>query len=135
MNQVQTFIHQYFQNARLLQKELNEALKPHGLYGSQWSILFILQDKGPLSLTQIWRYMNVEAPTVTRTVNRLEALGFVEKVMGADRREKYIQLTPFAKEKVPEIHQSIKAFEQQFTERLSEQEIEVMQKLLEKMFE
>lgn len=133
MNQVQAFIHSYLQNSRLLQKELNEALKPHGLYGSQWSILFILQEEGPLTLTQIWRYLHVEAPTITRTVSRLEALGFVERVAGEDRREKCIQLTPYATKKVPEIQRSIEAFEEKFTTRLSEEELELMQKLLVKM--
>lgn len=133
MNQMQAFMHQYFQIARLLQKELNEALKPHGVYGSQWSILFVLQQKGPLTLTQIWRYLHVEAPTITRTVARLETLGYVERVTGADRREKCIQLTSFAKEKVPEIQDSIVAFERKFTARLSEEELELMQVMLEKM--
>ena len=126
-------IHQYFQNYRLLQKELNEALKEHGLYASQWSILFILQEMGPLTLTQIWRYLHVEAPTVTRTVSRLETLGYVEKVTGADRREKCIQLTPFAKQKVPEIQLAIEAFENQFAERLSEEEEAQFLELLQKM--
>jgi len=130
---MQAFIHQYFQNARLLQKELNDALQQHGLYASQWSVLFILQEKGALTLTQIWRYLHVEAPTITRTVARLETLGYVEKVAGADRREKCIQLTPFAQEKVPQIQQSIEAFEEKFTARLSEQELETMRGLLQKM--
>ena len=31
-----------------------------------------------MTLTQIWKYLNVEAPTITRTVNRLAELGWIE---------------------------------------------------------
>lgn len=130
---MQHLLHQYFQNYRLLQKELNEVLKPYGLYSSQWSVLYVLHEHGPMTLTQIWRYLHVEAPTITRTVNRLQQLKFVEKVEGADRREKTVQLTDFAIEKMPAIINATRKFEEKFKVRLTSQETSQLINLLEKM--
>ena len=53
-------IHLFFQRNRYLVNQLNEVLKPHGLFSSQWAILFLLHENGPMSLTSIWKYLNVE---------------------------------------------------------------------------
>ncbi|UZM96996.1 MarR family transcriptional regulator [Lysinibacillus sp. MHQ-1] len=41
-----------------------------------------------MTLTQIWKYLNVEAPSITRAITRLETLGWVERLDGEDKREK-----------------------------------------------
>lgn len=126
-------IHLFFQRNRYLVNQLNEVLKPHGLFSSQWTILFLLHENGPMSLTSIWKYLNVEAPTVTRTVTRLETLGWVERILGTDRREKTIMLTNKANEEFPKIEASIGKFEQIMTENLSYEEQKLLTNLLKKM--
>lgn len=126
-------IHLFFQSNRYLVNQLNEVLKPHGLFSSQWTILFLLHENGPMSLTSIWKYLNVEAPTVTRTVTRLETLGWVERIPGTDRREKTIMLTNKANEEFPKIEASIGKFEQIMTENLSYEEQKLLTNLLKKM--
>lgn len=126
-------IHLFFQRNRYLVNQLNEVLKPHGLFSSQWTILFLLHENGPMSLTSIWKYLNVEAPTVTRTVTRLETLGWVERILGTDRREKTIRLTQKAIEEFPKIEASIGEFEQIMIENLSYDEQELLMNLLKKM--
>ena len=128
-----TIFHQLFQHNRFLTKELNEVLAKHGLYLAQWTLLFILSERGAMSLTSIWKYLNVEAPTVTRTVTRLEQMGYVEKLAGEDRREKIIQLTPHAESKLPAIVQDVKVFEEKMLRRLNEQDITQLEKILQKM--
>jgi len=125
--------HQYFQNYRSIVKDLNEVLKTHDLYNSQWTILFLLQENGAQTLTQIRRYLQVEAPTITRTVTRLEAMGLVKKVYGEDRREKTIQLTEKAIVKMPEIQASVEMFEANILARLTNEEISHLTTLLYKM--
>lgn len=126
-------IHLFFQSNRYLVNQLNEVLKPHGLFSSQWTILFLLHENGPMSLTSIWKYLNVEVPTVTRTVTRLETLGWVERIPGTDRREKTIMLTNKANEEFPKIEASIGKFEQIMTENLSYEEQKLLTNLLKKM--
>ncbi|MEH7331259.1 MarR family transcriptional regulator [Neobacillus drentensis] len=85
--------HTLHQLSRLLTNTLNEALKPLGLYGSQWSAIFVLKTKGSLTQKELCDYLFVEAPPMTRTIQRLVKQGYVRQVPGKDKREKIIQLT------------------------------------------
>lgn len=125
--------HALFQRQRFLMNQLNDVLKKHDLFNSQWTILFCLHQNGPMTLTQVWRYLNVEAPTVTRTVARLEKLGWVVRVPGEDKREKIVHLTDMAMERFPAIKQSILAFEEEMVGSLSTLEQEQLIDLLQKM--
>ena len=125
--------HEIFQMTRLLNKEVNLALKKHGLFASQWSVLFCVYKQGELTLTQIWKYLNVEAPTITRTVNRLEQLGWLSTQEGKDRREKIVRLTEEAKVQLPDIEASIIQFEKEFLQKFSEVEQMQLMSLLRKM--
>lgn len=125
--------HMFFQQNRYLVNKLNEVLKPHGLYSSQWSILYLLHQNGPMSLTSIWKYLNVEAPTVTRTVNRLESLGWVERLYAMDKREKMIFLTKKGLEQFPPIEASVRSFEQEIEKKLTYEDQELLKGILKKI--
>ncbi|MER1988937.1 MarR family winged helix-turn-helix transcriptional regulator [Solibacillus isronensis] len=125
--------HILFQQNRYLVKQLNDVLKQHGLFSSQWTVLFLLHQNGPMTLTAIWKYLDVEAPTVTRTVTRLETLGWVERVQGTDKREKMIDLTTKAMEQFPQIEVSVVSFERKMAEHLTEEEQVLLIQLLKKM--
>ncbi|MBD8067673.1 MarR family winged helix-turn-helix transcriptional regulator [Bacillus sp. PS06] len=99
--------HSIHQLSRQLIKHLNEALEPFGLYNSQWSVLYVLKTKGTLTQTELCQYLAVEAPPMTRTIQRLIKLGLVEQIPGNDRRVKYIHLTDFAMDKYPEWEQAV----------------------------
>ena len=125
--------HTFFQQYRFLINHLNEALKEHGLFSSQWTILYVLKEQGPMTLTAIWKYLDVEAPTVTRTVARLETLGFVKREEGADRREKIVHLTDEGLALMPEVEASVLAFEAAMMANLTEEEVIQLERLLRKM--
>jgi len=101
MNSHELF-HTLHQLSRHLTNTLNEALKPLGLYGSQWSVIFVLKSKGSLSQKELCDYLFVEAPPMTRTIQRLVKQGYVRQVPGKDKREKLIQLTDVALKMFPE---------------------------------
>ena len=125
--------HTFFQQYRHLINHLNDALKEHGLFSSQWTILFVLKERGPMTLTAIWKYLNVEAPTVTRTVSRLETLGYVKREEGADRREKIVRLTDEGLALMPEVEASVLAFEAAMMANLTKEEVAQLERLLGKM--
>jgi len=125
--------HEIFQRARLVSKELNQVLKKYGLFSSQWSVLFCIYQQKEMTLTEIWTYLNVEAPTVTRTVNRLADLGWVKVTPGEDRREKVVTLSQKAIEKFPEIEKTMIEFENQFLNYLSPEEQTQLVYLLQKL--
>jgi len=84
-------------------------------------------------LTQIWKYLNVEAPTITRTVNRLAELGWIEISSGKDRREKIVKLSEHALQQFPVINEAMKEFEEQVVTGLSKEEEHLLFELLQKV--
>lgn len=125
--------HEIHQKSRLSIKEVNEALKRFGLYSSQWSILFCLKQFGSMTQKEIWQYLNVEAPTVTRTIARLEESGWIARREGKDKRERIVELSPFALEQMPEIEKQIRTVEEGLVSRLSDEEQKQLLSLLKKI--
>ncbi|MCJ8007675.1 MarR family winged helix-turn-helix transcriptional regulator [Lederbergia wuyishanensis] len=125
--------HEIFQKTRNLSKELNNTVKEFDLFAAQWSVLYIVQQNGEMTLTQIWKYLNVEAPTISRTVQRLIELGWLTEKFGEDRREKMVSLSDDAKKKFKAIEEAVINFESQFLQHLSEEEQSQLIMLLKKM--
>lgn len=125
--------HEIHQKSRLSVKEVNDALKEFGLYSSQWSILFCLKQFGPMTQKGIWQYLNVEAPTVARTVQRLEETGWVMRKEGEDKRERIVHLSERAEGKVKEIERRIIGVEEKLLTSLSEDEQRQLMELLQKI--
>jgi len=126
-------LHEMYQRTRRVEKGLNERLKDHGLYSSQWSLLFCLDRFGPVSQTDLWKYLNVEAPTVTRTIRRMEANGWVERTEAEDKREKIVSMTPFARERFDAIQRDVIAMESDLLRQLTEEERHELHRLLSKI--
>lgn len=126
-------IHELFQKSRFLSQEANNTLKKHNLFASQWSVLFCIQQHKEMSLTQIWKYLNVEAPTITRTVNRLAGLGWIEICPGKDKREKIVKLSEQAIKQFPVIKASMMEFEDRMVVNLSDEEEAQLFELLQKI--
>ncbi len=125
--------HELFQKTRYLTNEINLTLKKHNLYASQWTVLFTIQKHGEMSLTQIWKYLNVEAPTITRTVYRLVELGWIDIRPGKDRREKIVRLSENASQDFAHIKESILEFEDRMVESLTKEEETILIELLRKI--
>ncbi|MEK3979555.1 MarR family transcriptional regulator [Psychrobacillus sp. FSL K6-2836] len=126
-------IHELFQKSRFLTQEANDTLKQFNLFASQWSVLYCIQRHKEMTLTQIWKYLNVEAPTITRTVNRLSELGWIEICSGRDKREKIVKLSEKALQQYPAIKASMIEFEDQMTAGLSKEEEVQLFELLKKI--
>ncbi|MCM3441816.1 MarR family winged helix-turn-helix transcriptional regulator [Metabacillus halosaccharovorans] len=122
-----------YQQTRHMTKEVNEYLQKHGLYSSQWSILYCLKSNGPMTQSDIWRYLNVEAPTITRTLVKLEESGWVKRTPGIDKRERLVSLTEKALDLLPEVEKDIKNFEQTMVANLKDDEQELLYTLLKKL--
>jgi DNA-binding MarR family transcriptional regulator len=72
--------------------------------------------------------MSVEKPTITRTISRLEELGYVEHVPGKDKREKRMQLSAAGKKVYQDVRVTIDQYEQEILEGITEQQqIETIQ--------
>lgn len=89
----QNLFHSIQQLSRQLTKRLNEVLQPHGLFSAQWTVLFTLKKYGTLTQTELCEYLSIEAPPMTRTIQRLVKQGYVFQTPGSDKRTKHIKLT------------------------------------------
>lgn len=119
------FFHQQLQFTRTFTKRLNEQLKKVGLFHSQWLIVYYLKQFETATLVEISNYLDVEKPTITRTVHRLEGQGLIKKIPSKDKRERRIQLTEKGVQVFGEAKQLIDEFEVQILQDLSVQDLEV----------
>ncbi|MYL59330.1 MarR family transcriptional regulator [Virgibacillus halodenitrificans] len=126
-------IHLFNQRYRHLNKEMNYRLQEHNLYSSQWSVIFCLNRFGPMSQTEIWKYLHTEAPTITRTVSRMEKNGWLIRKPGKDKRERVIELTEKATNEYAALRQTMDQFDHDMLASLSEQEKKQLYLLLKKM--
>ncbi|TDQ37186.1 MarR family winged helix-turn-helix transcriptional regulator [Aureibacillus halotolerans] len=126
-------LHQLNQKTRLIQRNVNEVLAQHQLYHSQWLILFYLSQFGSTTQRGIADYLHVEPPTITRTIARLQEMGWVSRVPGNDRREWVVSLTPEAQLKLPAVEADVMAFEQTFLRHLSKEDALQLEKLLQQI--
>jgi DNA-binding MarR family transcriptional regulator len=88
-------IRRLIQAGEIYTKELN---RKYLISAAQLNCLMALFEHGPLSLSQIARYMMVKSSTVTGVVDRLEQKGLVIRMRNSpDRRVITIQLTETGK--------------------------------------
>jgi MarR family transcriptional regulator, transcriptional regulator for hemolysin len=133
MENTNKLFHMLYQKTRLMTKEQNEHIHKHGLFSSQWTILYCLKINGPMTQSDIWRYLTVEAPTITRTIIKLEESGWVKRTQGRDKRERLVSLTDKAARNFPLIEKDIRIFEQKMLQSLSTKEQETLFHLLAKL--
>ena len=94
------------------------------LFHSQWMIIYYLNQYGCSTLVEISNYLDVEKPTVTRTVNRLEERKLIEQIPGKDKRERRIQLTESGERTYQEAKKVVEEFELQLMSGLAEEDRE-----------
>lgn len=129
----QDVFHILQQKSRHLTKLMNTGLKDHGIYMSQWSILFCIDKFGAMTQKEICSYLHVEAPTITRTLERMEKSGLITRKQGRDKRERIIDLTEDARERFADIKASVETKEQELLRTFTETEKKQLYDLLRKI--
>ncbi|MCM3740434.1 MarR family transcriptional regulator [Oceanobacillus luteolus] len=135
----ETLFHQQLQFTRSFKKKLNEKLSTVGLFHSQWLLIYCMKKQQPVTLVEISNYLDVEKPTISRTVKRLEEQGLIEEVPSLDKREKRMHLTRKGEESYEEAQRIVTHFETGLMKEISDQDIETtlrtIQSLREKLYE
>lgn len=125
--------HKVNQLARSFTKKLNEKISPLGLYSSQWAIVVYLYEKKQCTQIELSQYLTVEAPTITRTLARMEEMGWVTREYGNNKREKHIKLTEKAYEMFIKWNLVSDNIEVEATKDISKDELDAFNNVLEKM--
>ena len=79
--------------ARALTQIYEEALRPAGLRGSQFTILQTLSLAGELTQGQMAHLLAMDSTTLTRSLAIMQRQGWISRRRGADRREWRFQLS------------------------------------------
>lgn len=116
------FFHHNLQFSRTFTKKLNEQLAKVDLFHSQWMIIYYLKQYGSSTMVEISNYLDVEKPTVTRTVNRLEERKLIEQIPGKDKRERRIQLTDLGEKTYLKARKAVEEFELHLMDGLPEED-------------
>ena len=106
MEEKHSLFHLIHQLSRHISKNLNEELQSLGIYSSQWAVLYTLKTKGMLTQSELCDYLSIEAPPMTRNIQRLIKQGYIKKVPGKDKRSNYIVLTEDALAMYPKWEQA-----------------------------
>jgi MarR family transcriptional regulator, transcriptional regulator for hemolysin len=129
------FFHSINQFTRHFSKVLNESLVPLGIYAAQWTIIYRLKTGGASTQKEVSSYLGVEAPTMTRTLARLEKSGWITRTAGKDKREKLISLTDAAIREYDNWLAAVRSSENNILQNITEEEISMMIRLMAKMRE
>jgi len=80
--------------AKAARSHLDRRLSAAGSSLAVWRALFALKARGPLIQRELAEMLNVEGPTLTRHLARMEAEGLIERRRGStDRRAAVVHLT------------------------------------------
>lgn len=79
--------------SRLLSQAYDDALRPSGLKGTQFSLLANVAGRGRMSITALADVMGMDRTTLTRNLKPLEREQLVTVLSGTDRRTREITVT------------------------------------------
>jgi DNA-binding MarR family transcriptional regulator len=85
--------------SRALTQLYEEALRPVGLRGSQFTILQTLSITGEITQGQMAHLLAMDSTTLTRTLAIMQRQGWIARREGTDRREWWIQLSKAGRSK------------------------------------
>ncbi len=92
---------------RLLVRALERRLAPIGLAPAHMPVLLGLEE-GPQPQKVVAARANVEQPTMTATLNRMERDGLIERLPNPeDGRSSLVALTALAREKLPLVERAV----------------------------
>lgn len=119
------------QVARAMRTRLSHGLADSGLYAGQDGVVQLLAQEDGLTPGMLAQKLGVKAPTMTRTIGRMEAQGFVTRQAdGRDARLTKVYLTEEGRSSVERIALAAADCERQATLGLSGKEIKSLIKLL-----
>lgn len=117
--------------ARLARTALASRLLDHGFYAGQDQIMLALSELDGQTPGQLAARLGVRPPTITKTINRLQAQGVLDKRSSdADARQAHVFLTERGRDAIRAIEKSVRKTEKQAFRGLDKKEQKALGKLL-----
>ncbi|MEB2845604.1 MarR family transcriptional regulator [Rhizobiales bacterium RZME27] len=119
------------QAARSMRTALSHMLSDSGLYAGQDGVIMLLAEEDGMTPGHLAEKLGVKAPTMTRTIGRMEAQGFLERRADEnDGRLAKVHLTELGRTSVEQISRSAENCGALAAKGLSDKEIKTLIKLL-----
>jgi DNA-binding MarR family transcriptional regulator len=119
------------QAARSMRTVLSRNLLESGLYAGQDGVMLALAETDGMTAGSLAIHLGVKAPTMTRTIGRMEAQGFLERRPDAgDARLTKVYLTGVGRERLQAIEAAADLSETIARKGLSDKQIRTLAKLL-----
>jgi DNA-binding MarR family transcriptional regulator len=117
--------------ARLARTALAARLLAHGFYAGQDQIMLALDREDGQTPGNLAGRLGVRPPTITKTINRLQVQGFLDKrASETDARQAHVFLTDSGREAMRSIEKSVRKTEKQALKGLDKKEQKALAKLL-----
>ena len=117
--------------ARLSRTALASRLLDHGFYAGQDQIMLALALEDGQTPGQLATRLGVRPPTITKTINRLQAQSFLDKrASDADARQAHVFLTESGRDAIKAIEKAVRKTEKQALKGLDKKEQKTLAKLL-----
>lgn len=117
--------------ARLSRTVLAARLLDHGFYAGQDQIMLALALEDGQTPGQLAARLGVRPPTITKTINRLQAQDFLAKrASESDARQAHIFLTESGRDAIRAIEKALRKTEKQALKGLDKKEQKALAKLL-----
>ncbi|WP_172368941.1 MarR family winged helix-turn-helix transcriptional regulator [Sporosarcina jiandibaonis] len=100
--------------------QINAQLAPFSLTSSQWAIMHFILRNGAQTISDISTYINVERPTITKMVQRLTELDYVEAQPGIDKRTRFIRLSENGQTVCEQVQEKLSAYQSYLLEEIPE---------------
>lgn len=118
-------------SARLSRTALAARLNSHGFYAGQDQIMLALAQETGQTPGQLAARIGVRPPTITKTINRLQAQGVLEKTPSKeDARQAHISLTEQGQDAIKAIEKSVRKVERQAFRDFDKKDKKTLAKLL-----
>lgn len=122
------------QAARSMRTALSRSLAESGLYAGQDGVVLALAGEDGLTAGELAARLGVKAPTMTRTIGRMEVQGFLERRDdGADGRLTKVFLTESGRASVERISRSVAECSRRALGDFSDKEVRQLLRLLRAM--
>jgi DNA-binding MarR family transcriptional regulator len=119
------------QAARSMRTALSHMLSDSGLYAGQDGVIMLLAEEDGMTPGHLAEKLGVKAPTMTRTIGRMEAQGFLERRADeTDGRLAKVYLTELGRRSVEKISRSADSCGALAAKGLSDKDIKTLIKLL-----
>ena len=105
--------------------------RPAALYAGQDQIMLSLSQEDGQTPGQLASKLGVRPPTITKTINRLQVQGFLDKrASETDARQAHVFLTDTGRDAIRSIEKSVRKTEKQALKGLDKKDQKALSKLL-----